>query len=73
MILIEGGSLNRFEAERHGAHALNSLVSALGERGMLISRQWENLQGHYGETRCLRYFIKPEDRGDALRIVRAGK
>ena len=72
-ILAEGGSLNRFEAERHGDHALPSTVSNLQEKyGFRIDRKPERIPNRYGTlTTCARYWLAADERPRALAILKA--
>lgn len=55
-ILRTGVSLNRFEAERHGDHALNSTIAVLRADGNLILGEWETVPTRFGkDARVLRY------------------
>lgn len=55
-LLRAGISLNRFEAERHGDHALNSTIAVLRRDGNLITGEWETVPTRYGkDARVLRY------------------
>ncbi|MCR9258328.1 MAG: helix-turn-helix domain-containing protein [Pseudomonadaceae bacterium] len=59
---LQRGSLNRFEAERIGDHALNSTVSALRKKGHNISSEWETVPTRFGKpTRLKRYRIESID------------
>ncbi|MEQ9002332.1 MAG: hypothetical protein RIE74_02085, partial [Pseudomonadales bacterium] len=52
------GSLNRFEAERIGDHALNSTISILRAKGYPIVSQAEKVATRFGrKVRVLRYSI----------------
>lgn len=55
-ILKSGQSLNRFEAERHGDHALNSTVSELRGKGYKLESIWEEVPTRFGKSvRVKRY------------------
>ena len=57
-ILKSGQSLNRFEAERHGDHALNSTVSELRGKGYKLESVWEEVPTRFGKpVRVKRYFF----------------
>lgn len=60
--LLKTGSLNRFEAERHGDHCLNSTVSILrNKKGYNILSIRERVPNRFGGTTSVnRYFIPPE-------------
>ena len=51
-LLYEGKSLNRFEAEFHNDHCLNSTISAIGKYGIAINREWERVPCLGGKTTC---------------------
>lgn len=58
------GSLNRFEAERIGDHALNSTVSVLRRKGHRIVHRREQVPTRFGkQTTVNRYWIPSERRG----------
>jgi hypothetical protein len=62
--LKSGRSLNRFEAEQLGDHCLNSTVSTLRKRGVLIVGQWESVPSRFAKfVRVLRYRYAGVDRG----------
>lgn len=49
-------SLNRFEAERIGDHALNSTIAKLRGEGHLILDRWEEVPTRFGKSaRVKRY------------------
>lgn len=55
-LLRAGISLNRFEAERHGDHALNSTIAVLRADGYVITGTWEAVPTRFGkDARVLRY------------------
>ncbi len=56
------GSLNRFEAEGIGDHCLNSTVSILRQKGIVILDEWEAVpsRGARGQTNVKRYWVAPE-------------
>jgi hypothetical protein len=68
-LFIEGAQLTRFDAERHGDHALNSTVSYLSARGVRISRMPIVIRGRFGNIHCKRYWIKPEDAQQAKALL----
>ena len=55
-------SLNRFEAERIGDHCLNTTVSILRKKGIVILDEWEKVpsRGDRGQTNVKRYCVAPE-------------
>lgn len=65
-ILMSGRSLNRFEAESHGDHALNSTIAILRAKGNLLHDEWESVPTRFGKTvRVKRYSYLRMTRGDA--------
>ena len=66
---VNGGSLNRFEAERLGDHCLNSTIAALcGNYGLAFIRVDERVPNRFGsETRVTRYRLPDSE------MERAGK
>lgn len=71
--LIRGRTLNRFEAERHGDHCLNSTISELEKKfGIRIDRQRENVPCRAGQVNVNRYSLKtPEARYRAAELLAA--
>ena len=70
--LAGGGSLDRFEAARNPAVAdssLNSTIAEIGELGIEVSRERIELPGRYGMVRCKRYWLSPEERQAAFRLL----
>ena len=54
--LRSGISLNRFEAERIGDHALNSTISVLRAEGYTIIDEWEQVPTRFNKSaRVKRY------------------
>ena len=54
--LRSGRSLNRFEAETLGDHALNSTIARLRGEGVLIVDEWEEVPTRFGRpARVKRY------------------
>jgi len=54
--LRSGRSLNRFEAERIGEHALNSTIAVLRAEGYAIIDRWEEVPTRFGKrARVKRY------------------
>ena len=68
----DGGRLTRFDAERLGDHALNTTVSNLGLMGIVVSREPTVLQGRFGEIRCKRYWLEPDERVRAHILLSGG-
>lgn len=61
LMLLKKGSLNRFEAEKHGDHCLPSTVSILKKKGYSISSHMEKVPNRFGgKTSVKRYYIQPE-------------
>jgi hypothetical protein len=67
--LADGGRLTRFDAERLGDHALNTTVSNLGMMGITVSREPIALKGRFGEIRCKRYWLEPDERQRARKLL----
>lgn len=54
--LVAGRSLNRFEAERIGDHALNSTIATLRAEGYRIIDEWEEVPTRFSKSaRVKRY------------------
>lgn len=72
-VLAEGGSLNRFDAERYGDHTLPSTIAHLqGQHELRIDRKPERVPNRYGTlTTCARYWLAPDQRSRALAILKA--
>jgi len=67
-------SLNRFEAERHGCHCLNSTVSKIEHKGVTILREPERVPGFAGTVaHVMRYSIAPASRDRALELVKEAR
>lgn len=72
LMAIFNGSLNRFEAERIGDHCLNTTVSILRGKGIIILDTWEKVpsRGARGETNVKRYWVAPEPKNiDRVRAL----
>jgi hypothetical protein len=55
-VLLEGRSLNRFEAEPLGDHCLHSTIATLRSKGYLFYDQWERVPTRFNkEVRVKRY------------------
>ena len=75
---LEGRRLNRFDAYRELRDScLNTTVSQLERRGLMIQRKDETVAGTYGPVHCCRYWMAPESvtrahelLGDAGRAAR---
>jgi hypothetical protein len=67
--LARGGRLTRFDAEKLGDHALNTTVANLERKGICVSREPWLLMGRFGEVRCKRYWLEPDERQRALRLL----
>ncbi len=58
---VDGRSLNRFEAARELRDwCLNTTVSQLEQRGVVILRRDETVPGAFGTVHCCRYWISPD-------------
>jgi len=70
-VLAHGESLNRFEAERHRDHVLNTTISEIGRLdGIIVSRKVERFTNSAGHrVRCNRYWLEPDQRAKALQII----
>jgi hypothetical protein len=69
--LINGNTLNRFEAERIGDHCLNSTVSYFcNSKGLSISRKRENVPNRFGgKTSVCKYWLSQEQRIQAIKLI----
>lgn len=70
-VLLDGVTLTRFDAERHGDHCLNSTVATLGSLGVTISRRPVVLPGRFGPVRCNCYWIEVADMTTARAVWEA--
>jgi hypothetical protein len=70
LVLTRGETLNRFEAERIGDHALNSTISTLRNRYSIpIAGSTERVPTRFGEpTVCKRYSL-PEAHRERARAL----
>lgn len=59
----EGGSLNRFEAEKLGCHCLNTSVHDIYRKwGLRLLRKTEKVPTRFrAKVRCCRYWLDPQD------------
>ncbi|HMP09194.1 hypothetical protein [Hydrogenophaga sp.] len=59
-LFVKGRSLNRFDAEAHHDHCLNSTVAALQDWGLIVDREWERVPclGGRSTVRCKRYWLR---------------
>lgn len=59
-LLVNGRSLNRFDAESHHDHCLHSTVSKLQEWGLKVDRHWEKVPclGARAQVRVKRYWLR---------------
>lgn len=72
-ILASNSSLNRFDAEHHGAHALHSVIASIEKLGIQVDREWEEVQSRWGHgVRVKRYFLKQEARERARELLGEG-
>lgn len=67
--LADGNSLNRFQAEPLGCHCLHTTVASLQARGITIARESITLEGRFGEIHCKRYWIEPDERERARKLL----
>jgi len=69
--LMNGGTLNRFEAEALGDHCLNSTVSTLkNTHGLNLHRQWEKVSNRWGAPcQVMRYRLLDTDKEQADRVL----
>ena len=67
--LAEGHELTRFDAEQLGDHALNTTISVLSKKGLVITRRPLTLRGRFGDIHCLAYSLELEQRQRALEIL----
>jgi hypothetical protein len=69
--LLDGGSFNRFEAERQSSdHCLHSTVSRLEGMRVRIRRGDETVAGFQGlPTHVCRYWLDPESREKASQLL----
>lgn len=67
----EGGSLNRFEAERLGDHCLNSTISILANvHKLTFARTVETVPNRFGGvTTVIRYQLMPFELVRAVRLL----
>jgi hypothetical protein len=66
---VDGHDLDRFRAERLGDHVLNTTVSQLANRGIVVSREPITIEGRFGSIACNRYWLEPEQRERARRLL----
>jgi hypothetical protein len=67
--LADGHALTRFDAEQFGDHALNSTISVLSKKGIVISRTPITLEGRYGVIHCNLYALDPDQQQRAREIL----
>ena len=69
--LINGNSLNRFEAENLGDHCLPSTISYFcNTKSLSISRKREKINNSFGgKTSVSRYWLSDKQRKVALRLL----
>lgn len=69
---LEGRRLNRFDAYRELRDScLNTTVSQLERRGLMIQRKDETVPGAYGPVHCCRYWLAPESIERARELLQA--
>ncbi|OQR35397.1 hypothetical protein BWR15_14730 [Pseudomonas sp. T] len=68
---VDGGSLNRFEAERLGDHTLNSTIASLsGQYGLLFIRTRETVKNRFGsKTPVTRYRLPEHEMKRAAKLL----
>lgn len=70
----DGKTLNRFEAARELRDwCLNTTVSQLERRGVVILRRDEQVPGAFGPVRCCRYWLAPQSVGAAKGMLIDGE
>lgn len=70
LALLDGRSLNRFQAARElRDHVLNTTISQLERRGLVIQRKDEQVPGHFGPVSCKRYWLSPESHQRAAELL----
>ncbi|MCG8523260.1 MAG: hypothetical protein MI744_13745 [Pseudomonadales bacterium] len=71
-VLLDGGSLNRFDAEPIGDHCLNSTISTLSnDYGLAFARLWERVPTRWGsETSVVRYSLPESELEKAQMVMR---
>lgn len=71
-VMLDGGSLNRFDAEPVGDHCLNSTISTLKNRyGLVFNRSWERVPNRWGSTTpVVRYSLSKSERDKGLVVMR---
>lgn len=69
--LANGGSLNRFDAERLGDHCLNSTIAVLsGTYALNFIRQREKVPNRFGSaTPVLRYRLSEKEQARARKLL----
>ena len=68
--LLQGRSLNRFEAERLGDHCLHSTISSLAHcYGLKFARQSERVPNHWGLPCQVTRYSLPSSEGKHARNV----
>lgn len=71
--LLEGRSLNRFEAARELRDwCLNTTISQLERRGVIILRHDESVPGAFGDVHCCRYWLSPHSAQRAAELLGPG-
>lgn len=55
-LLKLGTSLNRFEAEQWGDHALNSTIAVLRQEGNNITDEWESVPTRFGRNAMVKRY-----------------
>ncbi len=72
--LVDGATLNRFEAARELRDwCLNTTISQLEGRGVRILRRDETVPGTFGPVHCCRYHLAPESRERAAELLEGAR
>jgi hypothetical protein len=72
-VLADGAALTRFDAERHGDHALNSTISDLRRKGIDVSREPITIVGRFGVIHCKRYWLTDTEAAKARALIGGGQ
>lgn len=69
---VDGGTFNRFDAYRELRDScLNTTVSQIEARGVVMLRVEETVHGAFGLVRCMRYRLAPESFSHARELLSA--
>ncbi|MCJ8168367.1 hypothetical protein [Atopomonas sediminilitoris] len=62
--------MDKFDGEQIGDHALNSTISALGNRhGLTIARKMVKIAAKWGESEIALYWLEPEHMPRAAKLL----